>query len=422
VKTIDSTTQTKKNRKIDMNEKEVVTILKDINYGLESFNSRYTSEMKEIKSDIDALSKCVALSLSPGGGEPMNYKRSGFNNLGEFALSVAAAMRPGGRIDDRLLKIQAAASGTNEGTPSEGGFLVGSDLMDPLLTKVYETGQLAKLCFRLPVSTGSNGIKIPAIDETSRINGSRFGGVQSYYAAEAETVTATKPKFRLLTLELRKLFAICYATEELMADAPALGRILQQSFVDEIGFKVDDAILNGGGAGMPLGILNSPALVTVPVEAGQNTGILYENIIKMYSRMLPRSRKSAVWLINQSIEPALFSMSLSVGTGGVPVYLPASGAAGTPYASLMGLPVIPCEQCGALNSKGDIILADLSSYILAEKGGIKSDVSTHLRFLFDERTFKWTYRFDGQPLANAPTIPFKGSASLSSFVTLAARA
>ncbi|MEI6259670.1 MAG: phage major capsid protein [Deltaproteobacteria bacterium] len=405
-----------------MNEREVVKILADVNYGLETFHKRFTSEMGEVKADVEALSKCVAVSLSPGGGEPMNHKRSGFNNLGEFALSVAAAFQPGGRIDDRLLKIQAAASGTNEGTPSEGGFLVGSDLMDPLLTKVYETGQLAKLCFRLPISAGSNSIKIPILDETSRINGSRFGGVQSYYAAEADTVTATKPKFRLLTLELRKLFAICYATEELMADAPALGRILQQSFVDEIGFKVDDAILNGSGAGMPLGILNSPCLVTQAVETGQTSGILYENIIKMYSRMLPRSRKSAVWLINQSIEPALFSMSLSVGTGGSAVYLPATGAAGQPYASLMGLPVIPCEQCGALNSKGDIILADLSSYILAEKGGIKSDVSTHLRFLFDERIFRWTYRFDGSPLANAPTIPFKGSASLSSFVTLAARA
>lgn len=55
-----------------------------------------------------------------------------------------------------------------------------------------------------------------------------------------------------------------------------------QGFSEEFGFKVDDAIINGTGAGMPVGILNSKALVTVPKEPGQAAGtITVQNIVNM---------------------------------------------------------------------------------------------------------------------------------------------
>ena len=44
-------------------------------------------------------------------------------------------------------------------------------------------------------------------------------------------------------------------TDELLADAGALENILSQAFAEEIGFKLDDAIINGDGAGKPLGVL-----------------------------------------------------------------------------------------------------------------------------------------------------------------------
>ena len=43
------------------------------------------------------------------------------------------------------------------------------------------------------------------------------------------------------------------------------------SFAEEFGFKIDDVILNGTGSGQPLGILNSPALVTVEKKTGRPT-------------------------------------------------------------------------------------------------------------------------------------------------------
>ena len=59
---------------------------------------------------------------------------------------------------------------------------------------------------------------------------------------------------------------------------------------EEFGFKIDDAILRGTGAGQPLGILKSGALVTVAKESGQTDKITVENLVKMWSRLWSRSR------------------------------------------------------------------------------------------------------------------------------------
>jgi HK97 family phage major capsid protein len=141
----------------------------------------------------------------------------------------------------------------------------------------------------------------------------------------------------------------------------------------------------------------------------------------MWSQMLAPSRANAVWLINQACEPQLYSMALSAGTGAVPVYMPAGGISGSPYSTLFGKPVIPVEQASALGDVGDIMLADMSKYLIAEKAGIQMASSMHVKFIYDEMAFRVTYRVDGQPIMNKAITPFKGANDLSCFVALAAR-
>jgi len=346
---------------------------------------------------------------------PPKEEEKRFGSLGEQL--VAVKRHQDGHTDQRLLR----ASGLNETVGSEGGFLVQTDYSNELMKRVYETGALASRTRKVTVK--GDGLIIPTIDETSRANGSRWGGVQSYWASEAGTVTSSKPKFGQLDLRLKKLMALSYATDELLQDSNALESIISDAFNEEIGFKVDDAIMNGTGAGQPLGILNSDALVTVAKESGQDGGTLVtENIVKMWSRLYGKSRANAVWFINQDIEPELFTMSLAVGTGGVPVYMPANGLAGSPYGTLMGRPVIPIEHCSTLGTVGDIVLADMSQYMLIDKGGVKSDASMHVRFLYDEMAYRFITRLDGQPLWKKALTPFKGSNTQSPFVALATRA
>jgi HK97 family phage major capsid protein len=273
------------------------------------------------------------------------------------------------------------------------------------------------------VSGNANGVKVNAVNETSRADGSRWGGVLAYWKAEAAAKTPTRPAFRQIDLDLKKLVGLCYATDELLQDSNALEAVMMQAFSEEFGFKLDDAILNGTGAGQPQGILGSGALVSVAIETGQPADSLQpENIIKMWSRCYARSRLNAIWLINQDIEPQLFTLGIAIGTGGSSVYMPPSGLSGQPYGTLFGRPVIPIEQCATLGDKGDIILFDPQEYVLADKGGMQSAQSIHVMFVYDESVFRFVYRVDGQPIWAAPLIPYKGAANTQSpYVTLDAR-
>lgn len=346
-----------------------------------------------------------------------------FKSLGEQMAAVVRAGSPGGMVDPRL-RVQGAATGLNETVSSDGGFLVQQDFSTELLQEVFQTGVLASRCRRIQISGNSNGIKIPGVDETSRAS-TRSGGVLAYWKDEAAQKTASRPKFRMIELNLKKLIGLCYATDELLGDASALEGYIKQAFISEFGFQIDDAIINGTGAGQPLGILNSGCLVSVSAETGQDAAtVVAENVIKMYSRIFAQSRQNAVWLINQNVEPQLFTMSLAVGTGGVPVYMPAGGLSGQPYGTLFGRPVIPIEQAATLGTVGDIIFADLTNgYVLAEKGGIQSDMSIHVQFLYDEQVFRFVLRVDGQPVRASALTPYKGGSSYtqSHFIALATR-
>jgi len=347
-----------------------------------------------------------------------------FRSLGEQLQAVAASTRDPYSKHAGVQKLQEiqAATGAGEDVASDGGFLVQTDFTGELLRLVHETGKLAGLTDRKPISPNANGLKINAVDETSRVDGSRWGGVRAYWAAEAGALTAVKPKYRQMELSLQKLTGLYYATDELIADTVALGAFIQDAFAEEFGFKVDDAIIRGSGAGQPLGILGHAGSLDVAKETGQAaTTVVAENIEAMYARMWAPSVLRGQWFINQDVWQQLFQLSHVVGTGGVPMFMLPGGLVNAPFGSLMGRPVMPIEQCETLGTSGDIIFADLSQYLMIEKGGIEAAASIHVQFLTDETTFRFILRADGQPKRNAVLTPYKGTNTQSSFITLATR-
>ena len=359
-----------------------------------------------------------------GGAAARGEAEPVFGSFGEMLQEVRQASLSG-RPTERLMQhqeMQAAATGLNETVPQDGAFLVGTDVSTELLRRSYEVGQIAQRVRRIPISANSNGLKVNAIDETSRADGSRWGGVQVLWTEEAGALAGTRPKFRQMELGLKKLGALVYVTDELMADSVALEAIVREALPEEINFRVEDAILNGSGAGQPQGYLNSGAVVTVAKETGQAAAtVVYQNIVNMWSRMYSRSRQNAVWLINQDVEPQLYTMSLAVGTGGAPVFLPPGGASGSPFSTLFGRPVIPVEYCSTLGTVGDIQLVDPSQYLMIDKGAIRSASSMHVRFEWEEMVLRFTYRVDGQSIWRSALTPKNGSNTQSPFVVLATR-
>lgn len=344
-----------------------------------------------------------------------------FETMGEFLREVANAANPSRRVDPRLQS--RAGSGHSESIGADGGFAVPAGFIQQVLEPVYETGAILSRVNRIPISQGS-GVKYPVVDETSRVNGSRFGGVSSAWVAEGDTLTASKIKLRMQELDLKKLSAAFYATDELLEDATALEALAGRAFSTELEFRGEDAVINGTGQGMPLGLLAAACTASQAIEGTQSIAnsnqFIATNIAKMRSRFMGRW-SNAVWFYNQELLPTLMLAKLDASSGAVPLFIPAGGLAGATFDRIMGAPAIPVDYCAAVGTPGDLILADLSQYDWIDKGGPKMASSAHVKFLSDEMTFRLTWRVDGQPQLRTAITPYKGALSRSPFVTLAVR-
>ena len=202
-----------------------------------------------------------------------------FPDFGDFlrAVQVNATERT---MDPRLRKSDIrnpqvrAAAGMNEEVASSGGFLVMTEIGAMIEKAAFETGMLASKTTKIPLGPNSNGMKLPGIDETSRVDGSRWGGVRGYWLNEAGSLTSSKPKFRNIELGLNKLAVLVYATDEMLADATTLGSVIQRSASEEFGFKLDGEQLQLSKVGSVHVVLHRPLEGTIKTLQDHVKGII----------------------------------------------------------------------------------------------------------------------------------------------------
>ena len=345
----------------------------------------------------------------------------GFGSLGEFMQAVYQADKPGQSIDSRLLPggigAAAPANFSNEASGQDGGFLVPQQFSQEIFKLSLGEDSLLPLTDNVEVS--GNSMAFPK-DETTPWG---TNGIRAYWQGEASSAVATKPVLGLATLRLKKLMALVPTTDELLEDASALTSYLPQKVALSIRWKANESILFGAGNGIPVGCMNAGAVVTVAKESGQATQTLVpQNLAKMIARLPPGSFTHAVWIVNNDVLPALFTLSL----GNFPIYLPTGLSVGgiqvSPYGTLLGRPVFVSQHANTFSSQGDVMLVDLSYYqTITKAGGMQTATSMHLYFDADLTAFRTTFRMDGQSKITSPIAPAKGTATLSPYIQLAAR-
>lgn len=333
-------------------------------------------------------------------------------DIGNLLIKVAKASDPVSKSDFGLTR---AAS---EGSPTDGGFLVAPQYSEQLLYPVYnETSVFAPLVDRRETDNPVAEVKIPGIDESSRVDGLQWGGMTIYWEVESAQLPASLTREKMIEFSGKKMIAQVRASRELLNDAPILGSVVSKGFAAVGGFKLDAAILAGTGAGVPLGILNSTSLISVAKQSGQSAAtIVSENVANMWSRFPVPSRRRGMWFCNEDAEAQLETLG---GASGTALYMPA-GTGGNPYPLLKGRPLIALEQCPALGAVGDIVLADPSQYVLIDNG-VKSALSVHARFDTDEVVFRFVWRVDGKSAYLTPIQPYNGTLTRSPFVALQSR-
>ncbi len=352
----------------------------------------------------------------------------GFRTMGEFLMSLrgaATVSRTGnGSMDRRLAALyrgepQAAAPGTYSGENSgvDGGFLVPPTFSQRIFQLSLEEQALLPMTDDMPIE--GNSMSLPK-DETTPWGSN---GVRAFWQNEANAGTPTKGVFGRADFRLKKLLALVPVTEELLADGTALGAYFQTAAARSIRWKTDEALCFGNGAGQPLGAFASPAAVVVAKDVGQTANTLSTtNLANMIARLPAGSYGNAVWMLNNDVLPALFTLTL----GNYPIYLPAGapvgGLQGSPYGTLLGRPIVVTQHAKSFSSQGDVMLADWRQYqSITKAGGIQTATSMHLYFDADATAFRSTFRVDGAPKQSQPIAPANGANTLSPFLVLQAR-
>lgn len=382
---------------------------------------RASDQRPEIKGLSSGARKSLYNRRAPGA------RADGiFEDASEFFRSTwyrADRLKDFGELRPKLDKLIEVQNSYGSEVPADGGFLIPEELRSEILQVALETAVVRPRATVIPMS--SLRVPIPMIDDTSHAS-SILGGVVGYWTEEAAGLTESQASFGRVVLDAKKLTAYAEVPNELLMDAPAFEGFFNGTFPKAISWFEDVAFLTGSGVGEPAGFINSPVAVTQAAEAGQPSGtIVWENLVKMYSRMLPTSLGRAVWIASIDTFPQLATMALSVGTGGGPVWIGnmAGGTSGAdaPPITILGRPLYFTEKTGPLGTTGDISFVDLSYYLIGDRMEMQSSSSEHYKFANDKTAYRVIERVDGRPWLQSAITPKNGGPTLSPVVQLASR-
>ena len=371
------------------------------------------SGSKAIYNELGLSHRQMRQIAATGGDVPGLGLAGQFDGLQDFGLTVLRSLFERGMPDARLKDM-------SELIPGDGGFLVPEEFRAELLMLALETAVVRPRANVVPM--GSSSLRYPAILDTSHAT-NVFGGVSGAWVAEGGTVSSAtnQPSFSGVRLTANKLTAYSVFSNELRADsALSIENLITTLYPQAVAYFEDDAFLNGTGAGQPLGIINADAMISVAKETGQAaTTVVWENILKMYSRMLPSSLGRAVWVAHNDTFPQLATMSLAVGTGGGAVWL-GNGVSGPPV-TVLGRPVVFTEKAQTLGTAGDISFVDFGQYLIGDRQAMTMAASDHVLFTTDENVVRFIQRVDGRPWLVSALTPRNGSNTVSPYVNLATR-
>jgi len=343
-------------------------------------------------------------------GDEAAQNSGGFETLGEFIKLVDSGLN-----DPRLTT--KAPSGASENIPTDGGFVVPPEYTARIFDVALESEIVRPLATVYPMKAKT--LDIPAMELTNHST-ALYGNVAMVWSDEGDSNAPKKPAFRLMTASAKKARIDVTLTNELLADSsPAYETIIGKVITSTFAHGLDNIFLTGHGGGQPLGILNSPALITVDGELGQAANsIVWENIINMYARVHPACVSNAVWVASITAIPNLMTLFFAVGTGGVPV--PALREDSGKFY-LLGKRVFITEKLPGLGEVGDIMLCDFSQYCVAMRQEMRLEKSNSVGWQTDETSFRAIVRLDGFPLWDKVLTLQDGSTTVSPFITLQAR-
>jgi len=280
---------------------------------------------------------------------------------------------------------------------TQGGFMVPHQFRQDLFSIPAQEALVRPRAQVIPAgSPPDSGITIPALDQTgSSQPGSNYGGVTVQWIAEGASKPDTNAALRNITLTPHEVAGTMVVTDKLLRNWQAAEAFLKGLLRGAVTAAEDYAFLRGNGVGQPLGVINAGASYVVTRTTGNL--VKYADLVNMVARLLMRGGTSPVWSMPQSVLPQIATLVDPLGNY-IFVQNARDGFAGT----LLGYPVRWNNRAPALGSKGDVVLADWSYYLIKDGSGPFVAASEHVLFQSNKTMIKVFWNVDGAPWLTAP--------------------
>ena len=318
--------------------------------------TRMEQEITDLGKEISRMERLEALDAQmkepvnqPMTGKPMSSRtieRTG-RASDEYRTSFWDMMRSKAPLPSVVNALQ-------EGTDSEGGYLVPDEYERTLVEALEEENVFRQLAKVIRTSSGDRKIPVVATKGTAS------------WIDEEGAYTESDDSFGQVSIGAYKVGTMIKVSEELLNDSVFdLESYIAKEFARRIGAKEEEAFFTGDGSGKPLGILAATGGAETGVTATSSTAVTADELMDLFYSLKSPYRKKAVWVLNDSTIKAVRKLKDSTGQ-----YLwQPSLVAGTPD-TLLGRPVktsayMPVIAAGAKT----IAFGDFSYYWIADRQG-----------------------------------------------------
>ena len=318
--------------------------------------SRMEQEITDLGKEISRMERLEALDAQmkkpvnqPLTGKPMSGRT--IERIGrasdEYRTSFWDMMRSKAPLPSVVNALQ-------EGTDSEGGYLVPDEYERTLVEALEEENMFRQLAKVIRTSSGDRKIPVVATKGTAS------------WIDEEGAYTESDDSFGQVSIGAYKVGTMIKVSEELLNDSVFdLESYIAKEFARRIGAKEEEAFFTGDGSGKPLGILAATGGAETGVTAASSTAVTADELMDLFDSLKSPYRKKAVWVLNDSTIKAVRKLKDSTGQ-----YLwQPSLVAGTPD-TLLGRPMktsayMPVIAAGAKT----IAFGDFSYYWIADRQG-----------------------------------------------------
>lgn len=331
----------------------------------------------ERQAVIDAeFSKATSTPLTgkPGAKMGNNEMEKTGRASDEYKGSFWNAMRVKAPMPSVLNALQ-------EGTDSEGGYLVPDEFERTLVEALEEENVFRSLAHVIKTSSGDRKIPVVASKGTAS------------WVDEEGAYQESDDEFNQISIGAYKLGTMIKVSEELLADSVFdLEAYISKEFARRIGAREEESFFTGDGAGKPLGILAKNGGAEVGVTASSATAITADEVIDLFYSLKTPYRKNAVWVLNDATIKQIRKLK---DANGQYLWQP-SLVAGTPD-TILGRPVktsayMPVAAAGAKT----IAFGDFKYYWIADRQGRTFKKLSEIYAANGQIGFLGTQRVDGK--------------------------